>query len=181
MKKLLSLVILFGMSAVLAGDMPEQVDIYSDASFSSKEMVGFPVGFLAGLGCVEWGMSAHRKGGVLTEEDMKLALSGGILSASMVLVFGLRMRQYLSRHIPILSLREDGLWYHQKFICKWDDVDGMTHVLDQHGIRLLHIYDRSATVLVKIALEDLDYVYDDLINDLNRFIDAAHPNHSRLR
>ena len=180
-KKLLSLIMLFGMSTALAGDMPEQVDIYREASFSSKEAVFVPIAFLGGLGAIEWGLHIKRQVGNWTENALIFTALGGILAASMPLYLGARIRDYRLRNVPILSLKSDGLWYHQKHVCTWQDVDGMTHVLDQHSLRFLHIYDRSGTVLVKILLEELACVYDDLINALNSFIDAGHPEHSRLR
>ncbi len=171
MKKLFGFFLVFIMTQALANELPKRVDIYRAVAPSSKEMVGIPLLGLLGSGLSLWAYNIKKAHNGWSENATILGLCGVVTTLAPILYVCKRLYDYRSRHMPVLSLRPDGLWYKQKFICKWQEVDGMTHVLDPNAsIRLLHIYDRSGIVMIVIWLDELNCTYDDLMDGFNSFI-----------
>ena len=119
-----------------------------------------------------WGYNIKTAHHSWTKNAVKLALSGGIITFGALLYAAARLASYRSHHLPVLSLRKDGLWYQQKFVCAWHDISRVVPT-SYSGILLLGVHGRSSNLLANIMLDDLHCNYDDLIDAFNGFIDAS--------
>jgi len=174
MKKILGLVLLFGMGTALAGDVPEQVDIYRKEIHFEKSHVGELILF-SGAGLVVGGLVSVFLDDPLSSNSTAKAASITAVGTGIGSLLGLLRYKYkkrwhqLRKDVPIVSLRSDGIWYEQKFICKWEDIRVIRRVGTSPDTYSLTLRNRWGGSLVTLDMELLDYSYHNLMNDLRAF------------